>query len=123
MTIEEALQICDHMKPNDYQEADKIRWLSDLDGLIKKEILDVHKDNHITDFAGYTDKTEKSTVLLVEAPYSDVYIKYLFAQIDFNNAEFIRYNNSADMFNMAYRAYANYYKRTHTPLQKSRIRV
>ena len=48
-------------------------------------------------------------------PYADVYIKYLFAQIDFVNAEFARYNNSAAMYNTALSAYANFYRRTHLP--------
>ena len=125
MTIQEALARCDGQKPNAYSEAEKIRWLSDLDGLVLQEIIRTHenKDGIGAEYAGYDPEEAgiQSQTLLIPEPYSDVYIKYLFAQIDFANAEFARYNNSAMLYNTAYQAYANFYNRTHLPLQENRI--
>lgn len=122
MTLQEALAACDRMKPNACSETDKRRWLSDLDGLIDHEILAAHEGSPAP-FSGYDDATPGDTVLLVPEPYADVYIKYLFAQIDFVNAEFARYNNSAAMYNTALSAYANFYRRTHLPLQPNRLKA
>ena len=34
MTIREALETVDRLKPNQYGSADKLRWLSELDGAV-----------------------------------------------------------------------------------------
>lgn len=116
MTIADAITQCDNIKPNQYDKSVKLRWLSDLDGQVKKEIIDTHAGGDLITFTAYDDTTDLSTALLIPDPYSDVYIKYLFTQIDFNNAEFARYNNSMVMYNTAYLAYAKYYNRTVMPL-------
>lgn len=121
MKIENALQQCDDLKPNMFSPGDKILWLSILDGIIKKEIIDTHEGYDDIVFNGYDDNTPLDTELLVPEPYSDVYIKWLFSQIDFNNAEFDRYNNSMMMYNTAYVQYANWYNRTHMPLQSNKV--
>ena len=36
-------------------------------------------------------------------------------QIDYTNGEYDKYNNSAEMYNTAWQAYANYYNRNHMP--------
>ncbi len=123
MTLKEAINTCDGLRVNDYAEAEKIAWLSNLDGMIKKEIIDCHEGSQQVTFSGYTAETPDNTELLVPEPYSDLYIKYLFAQIDFNNAEFTRYNNSMVMFNYAYQQYADAYNRNHMPLQRNSFRV
>ncbi len=122
MTIGEAVGRCDRLKPNGYDREDKIRWLSDLDGAAVREIFSVH-EGQSPDFDGYGPETPEETPLLIPAPYEEVYVKYLFAQIDFHNAEFARYNNSAAMFQMAYNAFADAYNRTHRPRQEHRVRI
>lgn len=122
MTLQEAIAACDRMKPNACPETDKRRWLSELDGRIYTELLAVHEEAP-EEFSGYDDTTPGTTALLVPDRYADVYLKYLSAQIDFENEEFIRYNNSAALYNAAYRAYADEYHRTHRPVQKNRIQT
>ena len=39
MTIMEAIHRLDVVKPNGYPQAEKIKWLSTLDGIIKAEII------------------------------------------------------------------------------------
>ena len=34
MTIREAIELVDRLKPNQYGSADKLRWLSELDGAV-----------------------------------------------------------------------------------------
>ena len=115
MTIVEALHRIDELKPNSYSQAEKIKWLSSLDGVIKSEIIDTHEDGEGIAFSGYADDAELTTVLLVPAPYDDIYLKWLEAQIDYTNGEYGKYNNSLIAYNDAYDLYQRYYNRTHMP--------
>lgn len=45
MTLMEAINHLDAVKPNGYRQSEKISWLSTLDGKIKKEIIDTHEHN------------------------------------------------------------------------------
>lgn len=119
MTIIEAINGIDARKPNSYTPEDKIRWLSILDGVIKKEIIDTHEGGDGSPFEGYDTSTNDSTVLLVPFPYDDIYLKWLEAQIDYTNGETKRYTNSMIMYNTAYSAFERYYNRTHMPKGKS----
>lgn len=117
MKIIEAIQKVDALKPNNYSQEDKIKWLSTLDGVIKREIIDTHEGAGDIVFNGY-DISSLETELLVPAPYDDIYIKWLEAQIHYNNSEIGKYNNSMTMYNSTYSTYERYYNRTHTPIGK-----
>ena len=114
MKVIEAIQQVDALKPNNYSQEDKIKWLSTLDGIIKIEIIDTHEGSSVGAFNGY-DMSSLETKLIVPAPYDDIYIKWLEAQIDYNNSEIGKYNNSMVMYNSAYSNYERYYNRTHMP--------
>lgn len=118
MTISEAISRTDAVKPNAYDEPRKILWLSELDGMIKSEIIDTHSDGETVSFAGYDIDTAVTTELLVPAPYDVVYLRYLEMKIDYSNGEYGKYNNSLMMFNAAYSAFANYYNRKHMPISR-----
>lgn len=113
MTIIEAINHIDELKPNGYSQPDKIRWLSRLDGRVKEEIIDTHEGAEDTAFSGYTDETPPDTELLIPHPYDDVYGLWLEAQIDYANGEYTRYNNSISAFNYAYQVYERFYNRQH----------
>ena len=118
MTIIEAINRIDNLKPNSYTQQDKVQWLSILDGIIKTEIIDTHQGAEDVIFDGYGVETHIETELLVPAPYDDIYIKWLEAQIDYANGETAKYNNSMVMYNTAYSAFERYYNRTHMPKGK-----
>ena len=115
MTIMDALYRIDEVKPNSYSLDEKIKWLSSLDGVIKNEIIDTHEGGEDVVFNGYNADTDLTTELLVKAPYDDIYIRWAEMQIDYSNGEYGKYNNSMEVYNTAYTAYANYYNRTHMP--------
>ena len=118
MTILEAVHKIDTVKPNSYTQPEKVKWLSTLDGIIKSEIIDTHEGGEGIEFEGYHDDTDLDTILLVPAPYDDVYIRWLEARIDYANGEINKYNNSLTAFNDAYGLYANHYNRKHMPKGK-----
>lgn len=119
MTILEAVHKIDTVKPNSYTQPEKIKWLSTLDGIIKSEVIDTHEGGENVVFEGYPEDVDLDTVLLVPAPYDDVYIRWLEARIDYANGEYGKYNNSLTAYSNAYDSYANYYNRKHMPKGKS----
>ena len=119
MTLMEAISRVDNIKPNRYTQVEKIKWLSTLDGIVKAEIIDTHEGGESIPFAGYDDVSALTTDLLVPAPYDEIYVRWLEAQIDYANGEYGKYNNSITMYNKAYSAYENYYNRTHLPNSKN----
>lgn len=121
MTLREAISQCDGVKPNQYTTQEKIRWLSRLDGRVQEEILSVHEAD-VAAFAGYAEQ-DIDHELLACSPYDELYPLFLQAQVDFYNAEFGRYNNSAGLFNTAWAAYADYVNRTKAPRGEKRVRV
>ena len=119
MKIIEAINRIDSLKHNTYTQGDKVAWLSRLDSMVKKHIIDTHEGSEDVTFTGYDDNTDLQTELLIPAPYDEVYLRWMEAQIDYHNGEYDRYNNAIDMFHTAYEGYQNYYNRTHMPKGKS----
>lgn len=115
MTIIEAINRIDALKPNDYSQEDKVAWLSQIDGSIKKEIIDTHEGGEAITFNGYNEETPMDTELIVPTPYDDVYIKWLEAQIDYANSEYGRYNNSMVAYNSALTSFERFYNRNNMP--------
>lgn len=118
MTIIEAINRIDAVNPNNYTQPEKVAWLSTLDGVIKKEIIDTHEGAEAVTFAGYNEETPLDTELLVPAPYDEVYLFWLQSKIDYWNGEMGKYNNSIMMYNQAYENFEKAYNREHKPISK-----
>jgi hypothetical protein len=118
MTIIEAISRADALKPNVYSQEEKIKWLSALDGIVKYEIIDTHEGGEGVLYGGYDGASDPNTVLLIPAPYDEVYVHYLAMHIDYANAEFGKYNNSLAMYNTAYAAFERWYNRMNLPKGK-----
>lgn len=118
MKLIEAINMIDALVPNSYTQEDKIRWLSNLDGTIKKNIIDKHVGGEAVTFEGYNAETPLDTELLVPAPYDVVYSYWLQAQIDYWNQELSKYNNSITMYNTAYSEFERWYIRNHMPKEQ-----
>ena len=115
MTILEAIHKINTLKPNTYKQSEKIKWLSTLDGVIKREIIDTHEGGEAIAFNGYDDTTDLDTMLLVPAPYDDIYLHWLEARIDYAMGEYRKYNNSSEAYNTVFEAYSRYYNRQYLP--------
>ena len=120
MTIKEAIDLVDKLKPNQYPFNLKVKWLSNLDGMIFKEVLKTHEGCEVQKFAGYDDAPSEEE-LLVPYPYDeDVYNYFLQARIDKENGEIVKFNQNGLLFNQAYQAFANYHHRTHMPVSSGK---
>jgi hypothetical protein len=110
----------DALKHNTYSQSDKVEWLSRLDSMVKKHIIDTHEADEELIFTGYDDTTDPQTELLVPSPYDEIYLRWMEAQIDYYNGEYGKYNNAISMFNTAYEAYQSFYTRNHLPVIRGR---
>lgn len=118
MTILEAINKIDSLKPNSYSQPEKLGWLSNIENRIHTEILKTHEPVPEEAFVPFDESTPLDTVLTAPSPYDELYIYWLAAQIDMWNRETASYNNSIIMFSNAYTDYANYYNREHRPVVK-----
>lgn len=118
MTIRNAIENIDALVYNTYSTADKLRWLSALDGRIKRNLLDTHEGADAITFYGYDDNTPMDTELLVPHPYDGVYHYWLEAQIHYYDGENNKYNTAMIMYNDALEEYEAYYHRTHRPIYR-----
>ena len=121
MKIYEAITQFDARQFNTYSEGDKIQWLSSLDSMVRRHIIDTHEGGENVEFSDYNSSTDiQKTQLLVPAPYDEMYFRWMEAQVCYHNGEYDKYNNAIIMFNTAYENYAAYYNRTHTPVSQGR---
>lgn len=120
MKIIQAIHRLDSLIFNTYKEVDKVDWLSRLDSMVKKQIIDTHEGAGSISFTGYDDNTDLQKELLVPAPHDEMYLRWMEAQIHYHNGEYDKYNNAIIMFNTAYEVYQAYYTRTHKPLRCGR---
>lgn len=120
MKIIEAIRRLDALKFNTYTQSDKIEWLSRLDNMVKKHIIDTHEGAEEVTFIGYDDSTDLEKEMLVPAPYDEVYLRWMEAQIDYYNGEYDKYNNAIIMFNTSFEAYEAYYNRCHLPISRGK---
>ena len=119
MNIIECISRTDALRPNGFSKEEKIAWLSELDGRVKREIIDECEDGDKITFSGYDENTPNDTELLIPAPYDDIYIKWLCSQIDYYNNEYQKYNNSAYAFNSLFSVFAKRYSSEHAAKRKS----
>ena len=117
MKIIDAINRLDALKFNTYSQSDKVEWLSRLDSMVKRQIIDTHEGAEAVTFTGYDDSTNLDTELLVPVPYDEMYLRWLEAQIDYHNGEYDKYNNAILMFNTVFEAYKSYYNGIHKPVR------
>lgn len=131
MTPNKAIEIVDSLTPNTYSEEDKLRWINELDGMVKRlvfqwdekylrELKAKYESGELTEAQCkelfdktkpyvYPDDMDKE--LLIPAPFENVYPFYLEAQIYYHNKEYDYYNNAVTRFEEQYSEYKKAYIR------------
>lgn len=121
MTIQEALDQLDEMKPNMMSRKLKIKYLNEIEELIHAEILLRHEhDEEQEEKPVYSEQSDPGTVLIVPDPYSSVYVYWLMTKVDIQNQEDARYNVDRAHFENAYDTMSDWWTRTRMPLTKVR---
>ena len=121
MTLQEALDLADELKPNMMLTATKIRFISEVEGKVHKEILmkHVHDAEAETCPVYDSDTDADETELLVPAPYDMLYVYYLMSKIDMMNQEEDKEYNNRVRFENAWREFGDYWTREHMPITKA----
>lgn len=121
MTIQDAISRADELKPNSFSSDMKVGWLSVVDTRVN-DLRSRYEDGEaIEDFAGYGSETDMSTPLLVEDAYAELYLHWIFAQIDYFNEEYEKFNASNSMFQAVWSDYERYFNRKHMPRGTSKV--
>ncbi len=121
MTIRQAIGRFDTVLPNELDYAQKLTWLSELDGIVYEDILSFYKEAPPTAFTGYILATPGDTPLLVPFPYDKIYIEYLTAMAELVRGNTERYNNAAMLYANTFDAFAADCSRTCTPLHSTQV--
>lgn len=114
MLVSQAIQEADRLKPNAFPTDDKLRWLERLERRIRNEIL-----AHYVSTAPEIETIgagDLSRELSVPAPYDEMYVHWLCAQMDYFERELDSFNASNAMFEAVFRDYRNAYNRDHRAL-------
>ena len=111
MTIGEAITRIDLQKQNTCTRQEKLDWLSELDGLLRTQVLSP-QDPRLPVQLPYEDPVADTAELLAPPPYDGMYLWWLEARIDYQNGEFIRFNNAMELFRAMFRDHAAWYNRT-----------
>lgn len=121
MCLAELISLIDEMKPNQYTKEQKVRWLSEVEGMVTDDVLNNYEGEQ-TEFESYDYDRDMERELLLPDRFSDVYINYISAKIDFQNMETEQYNNDVAMFEASMEQFKKYYIRTHMPKQRGHFR-
>ena len=107
-TLQQALKRIDTICPNAWDDAAKLLWLNECESMIQTRILGIAPGECVT----YDVNSDRSTVLLVPAPFDRLYVYYVIAMCDYAAHETAHYADSMALFNAALDEYAKWYQRT-----------
>jgi len=107
MTIESCMKLVDAMLPNRVEDSVKLRFLGEIEGKVKVELLGESPDG-ANDF---NEDTPAETHLCAPHPFDQIYILYVMAMVDFVGGDTARYESGAATFNAAYQGHGKWLKR------------
>ena len=111
MTLKQAIDFADGIKPNAFTNDQKTQWLNEVEGRVQTEVFLWGLTNHTV----YTYEANKNTELFVKPPYDQIYYEYLCAKIDYANGEYDKYQNTATVFESDYVAFKRWFIDTYHP--------
>lgn len=121
MTLQEALDQVDELKPNMMSRKLKVKYLTEIEQLIHDEIVMAHEHTEEQEIRpAYSEDSDDGTVLIVPNPYSMVYVYWLMSKIDIQNQEDARYNIDRAHFENAYETMSDWWTRKYMPVQRTR---
>ena len=101
MTIDKILETVAEVKPSQFGDEYIVKWINDVEQILIDELFSLYETGlQYHDRYEYPEDSDRP--LIVPDPYSDIYLYYVYSQIDFNNGELAKYNNDYLMFNSLY---------------------
>lgn len=119
MNIIELINIVDKVKPNPFTNDVKVAWINEVGIMITEQILSKYDDKeNFKSYKKYDYRYDMERELKFADEFSDVYINYMMAKIDFYTAEYGRYNNSVALFETSFNELAKMVRRNNKPISK-----
>ena len=115
-TIKGTIEYVDRVKINPYGDEEKYRWISELDGMVRRTVM---QDSSVV---AYRFPDDGELELVVPYPYDNIYALWLEAKIDFYDKRFEDYNNTAAMFYSVFDEYKKAYIRENMPRSSGGIK-
>lgn len=107
MTVETCMRLVDGMKPNGFSPSVKLRFLEEIEGKVRVELLGEEPDA----VPAIDESTPADTELAAPAPFDQLYLLYVSAMMDHTGGDMARYENTAILFNAVYQSYGKWLKR------------
>lgn len=114
MTTMDAIREADRLRPNSFPSEDKLRWLERLEKRIREEILQRY-DGNLTEPESIGAE-EPDRALTAEAPFDEMYVHWLCAQMALYEQELESFNAANALFEALFSRFRNAYNREHRPL-------
>lgn len=114
-TINKVIERASKLHPDSFDDEQKCRWISELDGKISREVM------FKNDFKPYSFPRDAQKELLAKHPYDNIYELYIMAMSDVFSGEIGNYGSSAVLFTQAYKEFAKNYIRNNMPPGSSYI--
>lgn len=137
MKLAEIIATVEQTRPSSYDKNTLTQWLNELEFQAIDQVFSKHeppeppicltcKEKDTCEeyrppevFNGYVYDLDADTELMIPNQFSGTYTSYLYAKIDFNNAELDRYQMDVAMHEAEWQAFAAWYRRTHKPRRKN----
>lgn len=116
MTAEYIIERVRSVKPNVYSDTQLLDWIGEVEADIYA-ILTAHSDSG-GEYGGLESITDE---LLLDKVYQNIYIFYLYAQIDYANAEINLYNNDVSVYSQLFEDFAKKHRRENVPKRNTKI--
>ena len=116
-TPNKVMEQVDKLKVNAYEPEEKFRWLSELDGMIRRVVW--QEDGAVA----YSYPDDGDCDLLVPYPFDNIYPLYVAAMISLHNKEYTEYNNEIQVFNTRFEEYKKAYIRENRPKSSGTVKL
>lgn len=104
MTALEVINRVDERMHNVFTREEKLHWLQELEMMVFQLMKRCGLEQN-------SEPVQEETVLVVPEPYAPLYDRWLEAQMDYTNQEYLKYNNAMALFQALWQEYANALRR------------
>lgn len=116
MTVKQAVEYIDAVKPNAFPTWAKVLWLAELEGRLAADVFLI-APLEIAKHFDYRYPEDMETELLVAPPHDDVYTLWLEAKVDYANGEYDKYQNTMQSYNEHYANFLRWFAQLYDPVQ------
>lgn len=115
MTLADAISNIDKLRPNAFDKDQKTGWINEVEHEAYHQVIKRVLFMDEPFYGPYIYDRDCDRELLIPDAFKDVYETYVFAKMDYVNAEIDRYNADAAMHQASWDHYAKHMRREYYP--------